>query len=33
MTMNEIVAIVLMVVVVAIVLWDMHRNEKDEPRE
>ena len=31
--MNEIVAIVLMVAVVGIVIWDMHRNEKDEPRE
>ena len=36
MTMNEIVAIVLMVAVVAIVLWDMHKNklgEEDESRE
>ncbi len=33
MTMNEIVAIVLMVAVVGAVLWDMYRNEKDEPRE
>jgi FtsZ-interacting cell division protein ZipA len=33
MTMNEIVAIVLMIAVVAIVLWDMHRNKKNEPRE
>ena len=31
--MNEIVAIVLMIAVVGIVLWDMYRNEKDEPRE
>jgi hypothetical protein len=36
MTINEIVAVVLMVAVVAIVLWDMHKNgvsKEDEPRE
>jgi hypothetical protein len=31
--MNEIVAIVLMIAVVGIVLWDMHRNKENEPRE
>jgi hypothetical protein len=33
MTMNEIIAIIVMIVVVGIVLWDMHRNKEDEPRE
>jgi hypothetical protein len=33
MTINDIIAIVLMVAVVGIVLWDMHRNKKNEPRE
>jgi len=33
MTMNEIFAIVLMIAVVGIVLWDMHRNKEDEPRK
>ena len=28
MTTNEIIAIVLMVAVVGIVLWDMHRNKE-----
>ena len=28
MTINEIIAIVLMVAVVGIVLWDMHRNKE-----
>jgi hypothetical protein len=31
MTMNEIIAIIVMIVVVGIVLWDMHRNKEDEP--
>jgi hypothetical protein len=33
MTMNEILAIVLMITVVGIVLWDMYRNKENEPRE
>ena len=36
MTSNEIIAVVLMVAVVAIVLWDIHKNglgEEDDPRE
>jgi len=33
MAINEIVAIVLMVAVVGIVLWDMYRNKENEPRE
>jgi hypothetical protein len=33
MTINEIIAVILMVSVVGIVLWDMHRNKEDEPRE
>jgi nitric oxide reductase large subunit len=36
MTVNDIIAIVLMVAVVGIVLWDMHKNrehEENEPRE
>ena len=33
MTINEIIAILLMVAVVGIVLWDMHRNKENEPRE
>jgi len=33
MTINEIIAIVLMIAVVAIVLWDTYRNKEDEPRE
>jgi hypothetical protein len=32
MTMNEIIAIIVMIVVVGIVLWDMHRNKEDEPK-
>jgi hypothetical protein len=30
--MNEIIAIIVMIVVVGIVLWDMHRNKEDEPK-
>jgi hypothetical protein len=30
MTFNEIIAIVLMVAVVGIVLWDMHRNKDNQ---
>jgi hypothetical protein len=30
MTFNEIIAIVLMVAVVGIVLWDMHRNKDNK---
>ena len=33
MTIDEIIAIIVMIVVVGIVLWDMHRNKEDEPRE
>jgi len=33
MSINEIIAVILMVSVVGIVLWDMHRNKEDEPRE
>ena len=36
MTINEIIAVIVMVTVVGIVLWDMHKNgvsKKDEPRE
>jgi hypothetical protein len=33
MISNDIIAIVLMVAVVGIVLWDMHRNKENEPRE
>jgi len=36
MTINDIIAIVLMIAVVGIVLWDMHKNrvsKEDEPRE
>ena len=36
MTVNEIIAIVLMIAVVVIVLWDMYKNgeyEENEPRE
>ena len=33
MTVNEIIAVVVMVTVVGIVLWDMHRNKDNEPRE
>jgi hypothetical protein len=33
MTINEIIAIIVMVAVVGIVLWDMYRNKEDEPRE
>ena len=33
MTINEIVAIVLMVAVVGVVLWDMNKNKENEPRE
>ena len=33
MTINEIIAIVLMVTVVGVVLWDMHKNKENEPRE
>ena len=33
MAINEIVAIVLMVAVVGIVLWDMNRNKENEPRK
>jgi hypothetical protein len=32
MTMKEISAIIVMIVVVGIVLWDMHRNKEDEPK-
>jgi hypothetical protein len=32
MTVNEIIAIVLMIAVVGIVLWDMYRNKENEPR-
>jgi hypothetical protein len=33
MTTNEIISIIVMVAVVGIVLWDMHRNKENEPRE
>ena len=36
MTINEIIAIIVMVTVVVIVLWDVHENgigEEDDPRE
>jgi hypothetical protein len=33
MIVNEIIAIVLMIAVVGIVLWDMYRNKENEPRE
>lgn len=33
MTSNEIIAIILMVAVVGIVLWDMNKNKENEPRE
>ena len=36
MTINEIIAVILMVTVVGIVLWDIHKNEiskENEPRE
>lgn len=36
MTINEIIAIIIMVTVVGIVLWDIHKNrvsKEDEPRE
>jgi hypothetical protein len=32
MTMNEILAIVLMITVVGIVLWDMYKNKENEPK-
>jgi hypothetical protein len=28
MTINEIIAVIVMVAVVGVVLWDMHRNKK-----
>ena len=36
MTTNEIIAVIVMVTVVVIVLWDIHKNgvsKEDEPRE
>ena len=33
MTINEIIAVIVMVAVVGVVLWDIHRNKKNEPRE
>ena len=36
MTINEIIAISVMLIVVGVVLWDMHKNgigEEDEPKE
>ena len=33
MTTNEIISIIVMVAVVGIVLWDMHRNKENEPGE
>jgi hypothetical protein len=33
MATNEIISIIVMVAVVGIVLWDMHRNKENEPRE
>ena len=36
MTINEIIAVIVMVTVVGIVIWDMHKNgvsKEDEPRE
>jgi hypothetical protein len=33
MITNDIIAIVLMIAVVGVVLWDMYRNKEDEPRE
>jgi hypothetical protein len=36
MTINEIIAIVLMITVVGVVLWDMYKNreyEENEPKE
>ena len=33
MTTNEIISILVMVAVVVIVLWDIHRNKENEPGE
>ena len=33
MTTNVIIAIIVMVTVVLVVLWDMHNNKENEPRE
>lgn len=36
MTSNEIIAVVVMIAVVGLVLWDIHKNglgEEDDPRE
>jgi len=33
MTVNEIIAIIVMVTVVGVVLWDMHKNGENEPIE
>jgi hypothetical protein len=32
MTINEIISIIVMVAVVGIVLWDIHRNNDNEPK-
>jgi len=33
MTIDEIIAVIVMVAVVGIVLWDMNRNKENEPRK
>jgi len=33
MSIDEIIFTVVMIAVVGIVLWDMHRNKENEPRE
>jgi hypothetical protein len=32
MTIDEIIAIIVMVTVVGVVLWDIHRNKDNEPK-
>jgi len=33
MTVDEIIFIIIIITVVGIVLWDMYRNEENEPRK